>query len=124
MDLVTVTMRLKEVGWLDGVGGPVFLAGLSEHVGTAANAGCCAKVVQEKARLRRLLNTSQEIAAGCLGLIDDVEAFEDWAEAAVMSKRDLGFNIQPLSELVPKELARPPGGTDGRAAPRSCHRLL
>ena len=39
VDLVTVTARLKELEWLDNVGGAVFLAGLSEHVGTAANVG-------------------------------------------------------------------------------------
>ena len=115
VDLVTVTMRLKEVGWLDEVGGPVFLAGLSEHVGTAANAGYYAKMVQGKARLRRLLTTSQEIAGACLGVVDDVEAFEDRAEASLlMSRRDLGFNIQPLSELVPKEVARLEELTEGR----------
>ena len=38
VDLVTVTALLKERGQLEGVGGPVFLAGLSEQVGFATNA--------------------------------------------------------------------------------------
>jgi replicative DNA helicase len=38
VDLVTVTMRLKEVGQLANVGGPTFLAGLSQEVGYATNA--------------------------------------------------------------------------------------
>ena len=36
VDLVTVTELLRDQGKLAEVGGPVFLAGLSEHVGTAA----------------------------------------------------------------------------------------
>ena len=38
VDLVTVSALLKERGQLEGVGGPAFLAGLSEQVGFAANA--------------------------------------------------------------------------------------
>ncbi len=66
VDLVTVTALLKERGRLEEVGGPVFLAALSEHVGTAANAGYYAKLVHEKAVLRRLLACSQGIAQACL----------------------------------------------------------
>jgi archaellum biogenesis ATPase FlaH len=45
IDLVTVTALLKERGHLDGVGGPVFLAGLSEQVGFATNAKYYAQLV-------------------------------------------------------------------------------
>lgn len=45
VDLVTVSALLKERGQLDGVGGPVFLAGLSEQVGFATNAEHYAQLV-------------------------------------------------------------------------------
>ena len=66
IDLVTVATLLKERGQLEEVGGAVFLAGLSEHVGITSNAAYYAKVVQEKAIIRRVLASAQEIAGVCL----------------------------------------------------------
>ena len=107
VDLVTVTALLKERGRLEDVGGPVFLAALSEHVGTAANAPYYAKLVHDKSVLRRLLACSQNITQACLSPVEDVEAFLDKAEADIFkvaeSKIRLGF--QPLSSLVETEVA-------------------
>jgi replicative DNA helicase len=92
---------------LEEVGGPVFLASLSEHVGTAANAHYYARLVHEKSVLRGLLERTQEIAAACLGRVEDVDEFLDWAEGQVFqvaeSKIRPGF--QALGTLVEKEVA-------------------
>ena len=53
---MTVNNLLKERGQLEGVGGPVFLAALSEQVGFATNAAYYAERVHDKAVLRRLLD--------------------------------------------------------------------
>jgi len=107
VDLVTVTALLDERGQLEGVGGPVFLAGLSEQVGFATNADYYAGLVHDKAILRRLLDTTQEIAGSCFAPVEDVAEFLDAAEQKVFevaeSKVRLGF--QPLSVLVEKEIA-------------------
>ena len=107
VDLVSVTALLKERGHLDGIGGPMFLASLSEHVGTAANAFYYARLVHEKAVLRGLLERSQEIGQACMGPVEDVDEFLDWAEGQIFqiaeSKIRPGF--QPLSNLVEKEVA-------------------
>jgi len=66
VDLVTVTQYLKDRNQLEGVGGPVFLAALSEQVGFATNAAYYASLVHNKAVLRRLIECSQEIGAACL----------------------------------------------------------
>jgi replicative DNA helicase len=75
VDLVTVSALLKERVKLEGVGGPVFLAGLSEQVGFATNAEYYATLVRDKARLRRLLDTTQGIAAACFAPVDNVSEF-------------------------------------------------
>lgn len=107
VDLVTVTALLKERGRLEEVGGPVFLAALSEHVGTAANAAYYARLVHEKAVLRRLLERSQYISQACLAPVEDVDQFLDWAEGEVFrvaeSKIRPGF--QALGPLVDQEVA-------------------
>lgn len=47
VDLVTVTALLRERGQLEGVGGPSFLAALSEQVGFAVNAAYYADLVKK-----------------------------------------------------------------------------
>jgi len=83
VDLVTVTAYLKDRGQLEGVGGPVFLAALSEQVGFATNATYYARVVREKAMLRRLLDTTQEIASACFAPVENVAEFIDAAECRI-----------------------------------------
>jgi replicative DNA helicase len=106
VDLVTVTALLKERGKLEEVGGPVFLASLSEQVGTAAHAAHYARLVHEKAVLRRLLERSQYISQACLAPVEDVDQFLDWAEGEIFrvaeSKIRPGF--QSLSALVEREV--------------------
>lgn len=107
VDLVTVTALLKERGRLDEVGGPVFLANLSEHVGTAANAGHYARLVHEKSVVRRLLERSQEVAQACMAPVEEVDQFLDWAEAEIFKVADSKIRpgFQPLGTLVEKEVA-------------------
>jgi replicative DNA helicase len=107
VDLVTVTALLRERGRLEEVGGPVFLAALSEHVGTAANAIYYARLVHEKAVLRRLLECSQNIAQACLAPVEDVEQFLDGAENEIfkVAESKIRFGFQPLGSLVEQEVA-------------------
>ncbi len=109
VDLVTVTAKLDDVGWLDGVGGAVFLAGLSEQVGFATNALYYAEIVRDKARLRRLLDTTQEIAAGCLAPVENVAEYLDAAEEKIFQIKDQDSHAQAVyteAEVVPAEIQR------------------
>jgi len=107
VDLVTVTALLRERGRLEEVGGPVFLADLSEHVGTATNAVYYARLVHEKAVLRRLLECSQNIAQACLAPVENVEEFLDQAESQVfkVAESRVRFGFQPVGSLVEQEVA-------------------
>ena len=62
VDLVTVSALLKERGQLRGVGGPVFLAGLSEQVGFATNALYYAQLIKNASLRKRLHDAGLEIA--------------------------------------------------------------
>jgi len=61
IDPVTLTEELRSTGELDSVGGPAFLAELMEAVPTAANIEYHAKIVRDRALLRRLIEASSEI---------------------------------------------------------------
>lgn len=107
VDLVTVSARLKEVGWIETVGGPVFLAGLSEQVGFAVNAVAYALIVQEKAVIRRLKASLVEAAVACHQPHDDVDAFLDTCESRIFQVlENRQIEAQPLSELVAPVMAR------------------
>jgi replicative DNA helicase len=107
VDVVTVTALLKERGKLDAVGGPVFLSGLSEQVGTAVNAPHYARIVYEKAVVRRLLEASQEIAETCLKPVENLAELKDAVEARiyqVLETRHGGGRAGKLAELVPAQV--------------------
>ena len=107
VDLVSVCAYLKDRNQLEGVGGPVYLAGLSEAVGFATNALYYAKIVREKAVLRRLLDASQEIASACLAPVENVAEFVAQAEIKISgAMEDRGGREFSLGELVPPEVQR------------------
>ncbi|MDE2677314.1 MAG: replicative DNA helicase [Gemmatimonadota bacterium] len=61
IDPITVSEELKKVGELEGAGGLDYLASLLDAVPTAANIEYHARIVQEKAVLRRLIDAAQTI---------------------------------------------------------------
>ncbi|MBN2141022.1 MAG: replicative DNA helicase [Desulfovibrionaceae bacterium] len=80
VDLLTVSERLATAGDLDTVGGPVYLAELAESAISAANAAHHARIVKDKATLRRLIEAASEIITDCFGpgevdkLLDESES--------------------------------------------------
>ncbi|MBM4284535.1 MAG: replicative DNA helicase [Deltaproteobacteria bacterium] len=107
VDLVTVTALLRERGQLEEAGGPVFLAGLSEQVGTTANAYHYARLVHDKAVLRALLERSHQIGQACMGRVEKVDEFLDWAESQVfeIAETKVRPGFQSIKTLVDKEVA-------------------
>ncbi len=61
IDPITVSEELKKGGELEGAGGLDYLASLLDAVPTAANIEYHARIVQEKALLRRLIDAAQTI---------------------------------------------------------------
>lgn len=62
IDVLTISDRLKGNGYLDMVGGPAYLAELTNFVPTAAHAEQYAEIVAQKAMRRRLISTAQELS--------------------------------------------------------------
>lgn len=62
VDVLTVTDELKKRKMLEAIGGRVYVAQLSADVPSVSNAVEYAKIVAEKAVLRRLIGTADEIA--------------------------------------------------------------
>ena len=80
VDMVTVCEELKKNKALDLVGGRSYVASLSAEVPSVVNAAEYAKIVAEKASMRRLIQTADEIREK--GFDDSMEPAEilDYAE--------------------------------------------
>ena len=105
-DAVTVSDLLNKRGELARVGGPSYLHTLIASVPTAANAGYYARIVRERAILRRLVEVGTRIVQ--LGYAGDGEADElvDRAQAEVygVTERRVSEDYLPLSDIMPGAL--------------------
>lgn len=83
-DLVTVSNLLMEKGDLETVGGAAYLAEMIDQTPSAANIVSYARIVHDKALLRKVITTSQEfISKAFEGDFDTLDVFMDSVEAKV-----------------------------------------
>jgi replicative DNA helicase len=105
-DAVTVAAELTKKGDIGKVGGAPYLHTLIASVPTAANAGYYARIVRERAILRRLVEVGTRIVQ--LGYAGDGDADElvDRAQAEVygVTERRVSDDYLPLSEIMPEAL--------------------
>jgi replicative DNA helicase len=105
-DPVTVSDLLAKRGELARIGGGAYLHTLLASVPTAANAGYYARIVRERAILRRLVEAGTRIVQ--LGYTGDGDADElvDRAEAEIygVTERRVSEDFLPLSEIMPGAL--------------------
>jgi replicative DNA helicase len=101
-DLITLTNELRKKDQLDAIGGASYLASLIDSVPTAANIEYYAKIVKEKAILRKLIETSTEIITQSYQDRGDVEGFLDEAEKAIfeISERRVKPSFYPIRDIV------------------------
>jgi len=105
-DAVTVAAELTRNGDIARVGGAPYLHTLIASVPTAANAGYYARIVRERAILRRLVEVGTRIVQ--LGYAGDGDADElvDRAEAEIygVTDRRVSDDYLPLAEIMPGAL--------------------
>jgi len=107
-DIITVTNVLKNKNKLDDVGGPAYLANLTDIVPVAANIIYYAQIIRSKAILRRLIQTSTEIAARCYEEQGDIDSLVDDAEQTIfeISRTKSNQDFQALSKIIPETFKR------------------
>lgn len=84
IDLVTVTTLLANNNKLEVAGGVTYLTDLASSVPTAANIDYYSKIVEEKALLRRLIQTATNIVTQSYTREDEVEDVLDEAERSIL----------------------------------------
>jgi replicative DNA helicase len=102
VDLITLSNILKEKGHLEEVGGATYLAKLVDTAPLAVNAQHYAKIVHNKASLRRLIENANKIAQRCYEDHGDVDDLIDFAEKSIfeISGNKNKQSFYPLSQLI------------------------
>jgi replicative DNA helicase len=102
VDVLTLTDRLKNNGYLEMVGGPAYLTELTNFVPTASHVEQYADIVAQKALRRRLIDASKEISTlgydeskGLRELIEDAET-----RLFNVSQQHIGQNVVSLEAIL------------------------
>ena len=101
IDIITVKAELVELGALDRVGGLEYLVELPERVPTTANVERYIKIVDEKAMLRRLITSANELIALGYDESENVDNIMDMAEKKIF---DLAAKKNTAGYAVMKDI--------------------
>jgi replicative DNA helicase len=102
IDLVTLANKLKEKGHLEEIGSASYLARLVDTVPLAVNAQHYAKIVHDKAALRRLIEKANAIVKRCFEERGNADDVIDFAESAIfeISEKKSQQAFYPLSKII------------------------
>ena len=102
VDLITLTDHLLNRGRMEELGGTAYLVSLADAIPSAANIEVYARIVRDKATLRRLISFSSEIASKSYRFSGDVEEILDQAEKSIfeITEDKITPQVYPLSEVI------------------------
>ena len=102
VDLVTLANMLREMDSLDKIGGAAYLAGLVDTVPMAVNARHYARIIHDKATLRRLIERSNAITKRCFEDGGNVDGIIEFAQGAVfeISEGKASQAFAPISKII------------------------
>ena len=100
VDPLTVADELDRAGVLEAVGGPAALLSLQANTPAITNAEHYARIVEEKALLRKLIGAANDVAELGYSPLDDIEKTIDTAESMIFSVAQRR-TTDTLAELAP-----------------------
>lgn len=108
IDVITLTNRLEEKGKLEEVGGATVISELTNAIPSAAHVVNYAKIVADKALLRRLISTSGEIISMAYEESEEPAKVLDKAEKKIfeVSEKHLKENFTPLKNILTESFER------------------
>ncbi len=106
VDLVTLTEELRRRGVLEKIGGSYYLTELTNKVASAANVEYHAKIVLEKALMRQLIASSNEISGRAYDDAEDAFDLLDEAEQKIfkISERNLKRSFVSMNVALHKTM--------------------
>ncbi|HEA69699.1 MAG TPA: replicative DNA helicase, partial [Desulfobacterales bacterium] len=105
-DLVTLTNLLREKNQLEEIGGAAYLAQIIDTAPLAVNAQHYARIVHDKAALRRMIEKANAISQRCFKDQGDVDEIIDFAESAIfeIARKKDKQSFYPLSKIIEENI--------------------
>ncbi len=105
-DAVTIAEELNRRDTLEAVGGKPYILGLLEAYPTASSASRYARIVDEHARLRHLVDAGNQVQEIGFAIPEDVNGAIDQAEEIIykVADRRLRDHIQPIKPLLTESM--------------------
>ncbi len=102
VDLITLQNRLKEKNVPPEISALEYVKDYVDAVPTSANARYYAKIIRDKAMLRRIIRTAEGIANDCYQGADSTEALMDMAEKKIFDllQDRRGDDYVPIKQIV------------------------
>ncbi len=102
IDLITLSDQLMAKGDFEDVGGAAYLSLLVDTIPTAANCSTYAKIIREKAILRRLIQGATEIVARGYEGGENVDYFLDYSEKIIfdVAQKRIKQGFFPMKDIV------------------------
>lgn len=88
VDYLTLMQELKDMGWLDDIGGPGYITRLVNNTPTSMHAEFYGRIVERTAKRRRLMTLADELKAIALDETLDIDAVMEQAESRFMKLDD------------------------------------
>src|SRR5512134_2698057 len=102
IDFITLKEELSRAGELDEVGGPAYIASLTDGVPRSANIEYYARIVKEKSTLRSLIHSANKILIEAYEAEQEPDLLLDEAERAIFAIAEdrIRAGFVPLRDLV------------------------
>ncbi|MFN8008066.1 MAG: replicative DNA helicase [Terriglobia bacterium] len=108
IDFLTLTNELANTGKLEEIGGRSFVSSLIDGVPRLSNLEYYARIVREKATLRRLIKRGHDIIDSCYDQQGEVDQILDSAEKAIfdLAEEKIRSGFQPISDVAKQALQK------------------
>ncbi len=102
IDYLTVCQELEQQGQLAEVGGPAYVMALINQTPSSLNAEAYARLVEENAVRRRMLQAANELARLAYDQKKSVDTIMDEAEKTIfnISERRVHHDLQPIQQVL------------------------
>ena len=106
IDMLTVVEGLRKSGELDTVGGPVYVAQLTEKVASAAHIEFHARIIAQKYLARELISFSSQVTNKAFDETSDVDDLMQEAESKLfeISQRNVKKDVTQINPIIKEAL--------------------
>jgi replicative DNA helicase len=107
IDFITLKEELSRAGEIEEIGGPAYIAALTDGVPRSVNVEYYARIVKEKSTLRRLIHSANKILSEAYDAEEAPDLLLDEAERAIFAIAEdrIRAGFVPLRELVQSSFA-------------------